>query len=114
MVGFYIVGEHQISSTMDESQGLIIFYQVVLSPRNDNFGYFGAGCTYSGLLSSNGTDVLGLAMADGMLYDEYGNNETTFELTYKVQLTDQIYLQPGLQYVVHPERTDALFEKCHS
>ena len=105
--GIYLVGEHQVSSTEKENGGLKIFYQAGLSPRNDNCGYFGAGCAYTGLLSSNGTDVLGLAFANGMLDDQHGNNETTFELTYKVQLTHQIYLQPDLQYVVHPGGPDA-------
>ena len=105
--GFYLVGEHQISTTGEENEGLKIFYQAGLSPRNDNFGYFGAGCAYTGLLSSNGTDVLGLAFAKGMMNDECCKNETTFELTYKVHLTHQIYIQPDLQYVVHPGGTVA-------
>jgi porin len=100
--GFYLVGDHQVFSTGDERRGLKIFYQIGVSPLNNNFGYMGAGCAYSGLLSPNGTDVLGLAFADGMLNDDYGRDETTFELTYKVQVTSQIYLQPDLQYVVHP------------
>ena len=110
--GFYLVGEHQFSSVGNKSKGLKMFYQVGLCPRNDNFGYFGLGCVYSGLLSSKGTDVLGLAFADGMMNDEYRNNETTFELTYKIQLTDQIYLQPDLQYVLHPGGTDALLKNA--
>ena len=110
--GFYLVGEHQVFSNSDKSGGLNIFYQAGFSPRNDNFGYFGAGCTYSGILSSNGTDVLGLAMADVLLNDEYGYDETTFELSYKVQLNHQIYLQPDLQYVVHPGGTDALLKNA--
>lgn len=105
--GIYLVGEHQVSSTAEENGGLKIFYQAGLSPRNDNFGYFGAGCSYTGLLSSKGSDVLGLAMASGMLNDDCRNNETTYELTYKVQLNQQIYIQPDLQYVVHPGGPDA-------
>ncbi|MBC8006078.1 MAG: carbohydrate porin [Verrucomicrobia bacterium] len=104
--GVYFIGEHQLSLTEGEAQGLKIFYQAGLSPRNDNFGYFGAGCSYTGLLSSKGSDILGLAFAESMLTEAYGNNETTFELTYKVQLNDQIYLQPDLQYVMHPGGTD--------
>lgn len=105
--GVYFVGEHHLSLTQDEGQGLKIFYQLGISPRNNNFGYFGTGCSYSGLLSSKGSDILGLAMAKSMLTDAYGNNETTFELTYKIQLNDQIYLQPDLQYVMHPGGTDS-------
>jgi len=102
--GFYLVGDHQVLS--NGNRGLSVFYQFGISPRNDNFGYFGAGCAYTGLLSKKGTDVIGLAVADGMLTKERGKDETTFELSYKVQLTPQIYLQPDLQYVVHPGGTD--------
>ncbi|HAH26090.1 MAG TPA: hypothetical protein DCL77_20405 [Prolixibacteraceae bacterium] len=105
--GFYLVGELPVFSNNDNSKGLNIFYQAGFSPRNDNFGYFGAGCTYSGLLSSNGTDILGLAVADCLLDNAYGKDETTLELSYKVQLNHQIYLQPDLQYVMHPGGTDA-------
>ncbi len=98
--GFYLVGDHSIDSKFS------IFYQLGLSPRNDNFGYMGAGCAYTGLFSKKGNDILGLAVADGMLTKERGMDETTFELSYKVQLTPQIYMQPDLQYVVHPGGTD--------
>jgi porin len=102
--GFYMVGDHQVWSK--GTRRLSIFYQLGISPRNDNFAYLGAGRAYSGLFSRNGTDVFGLAMADGMLTKERGRDETTFELTYKVQLTNQIYLQPDMQYVVHSGGTD--------
>jgi porin len=46
-------------------------------------------------------------MASGMLNDDCRNNETTYELSYKVQLNQQIYIQPDLQYVVHPGGPDA-------
>lgn len=110
--GFYLVGEHQVFSDSDKSRGLNLFYQVGFSPRNDNFGYFGAGCTYSGWLSSKGTDVLGLAVADCLLNDADGKDEITFELSYKFQLNPQIYLQSDLQYVVHPGGTDVLLKNA--
>lgn len=102
--GFYLVGDHQLYSY--STHGLSIFYQLGVSPRNDNFGYLGAGCTYTGLFSKKGSDVLGLAVADGMLTKERGRDETAFELTYKVHVSDQIYLQPEMQYVLHPGGTD--------
>lgn len=110
--GIYLVGEHRITLTEDEGKGLKIFYQGGLSPHNDNFGYFGAGFSYTGFLSSKGSDVLGLAFADGMKDNNCGNNEITIELTYKVQLSDQIYLQPDMQYVVHPGGTDSRLDNA--
>jgi porin len=102
--GFYTIGDHLIYSS--GTHELSIFYQLGLSPRNDNFCYLGAGCTYTGLFSKTGTDALGFAVADGMLTKERGRDEITFELTYKVQISNQIYLQPEMQYVVHPGGTD--------
>jgi porin len=110
--GVYLVGEHQLSLTEDEGEGLKIFYQGAFSPGNENFGYFGAGFSYTGLLSSKGSDVFGLAFADGMRDDNCGNNEISFELTYKVQLSDQLYLQPDMQYVVRPGGTTSRLENA--
>ena len=103
--GFYLIGDHQVFS--NEKRGLSIFYQLGVSPRNDNFGYLGAGCAYTGLFSKKGADVIGLAFAYGLIIPQQGRNETTFELTYKAHITNQIYLQPEMQYVMHPGGTDA-------
>jgi len=62
------------------------------------------------IVLSKGTDIIGLAMAAGMLNDKYGNNETIFELSNKVQLNHQICIKPDLQYLVHPGGTDALLK----
>ncbi len=104
--GFYLVGHHELIPNKIRNQKFNVFYQLGVSPRNDNFAYIGTGCLYSGLISKSGSDELGLAMARGMLTRERGRDETTFELTYKVQLNDQIYIQPDMQYVVHPGGTD--------
>lgn len=102
--GAYVVADHQLWNYGNRS--FSVFYQLGVCPRNDNFAYLGCGCAYTGLLSKKGNDTLGLAMAGGMLTKERGHDETTFELTYKVQVTNQIYLQPEMQYVVHPGGTD--------
>jgi porin len=101
--GFYLVADHRIFTRDDRN--FSIFYQTGVSPRNDNFAYLGAGCAYTGFLSKKGNDVLGLAVACGLLTKARGKDETAIELTYKVNVTDQIYLQPEMQYVVHPGGT---------
>ncbi len=102
--GAYVVADHQLWH--EGNRNFSVFYQLGVCPRNDNFAYLGAGCAYTGLLSKKGADVLGLAIANGMLTKERGRDETAIELTYKVQVTSQIYLQPEMQYVVHPGGTD--------
>jgi len=108
--GFYLVGDHQLVTC--ERHGLSIFYQLGVSPRNDNFAYIGAGCSYSGLFSGKDKDCLGFAIAHGMLTEDRGRDETTFELTYKFPLCNQIYLQPNLQYIVHPGGTDVALKNA--
>jgi porin len=91
---------------------LSFFYQLGVCPRNDNFAYLGAGCAYTGLFSKKRADVLGLAVANGMLTKERGQDETTFELTYNIQLTKHLYIQPEMQYVVHPGGTELPLENA--
>lgn len=104
--GIYLVGDHEIYPHQNGTHGLKVFYQAGLSPRNDNFAYIGAGCSYTGLFSKNGSDVLGLAIARGMLTTDKGKDETALELTYQINFTDQIYLQPDFQYIIHPGGTE--------
>lgn len=104
--GFYMVGEHQLFHNTLNNKQFNVFYQIGVSPRNDNFGYLGAGCSFSGLFSKTGADELGFAMAWGMLTPERGNDETALELTYKFPICEHIFLQPDLQYIIHPGGTD--------
>lgn len=103
--GLYFVGDHHLLSK--EQHALNMFYQIGVSPRNENYCYLGAGCSYTGLLSKKGKDMLGLAVACGMLTKTKGQDETAVELTYRINVTDQIFLQPEMQYVVHPGGTDS-------
>ena len=104
--GFYLVGDHRISAPNESGKGLDVFYQLGVSPRNDNAAYLGSGFTYTGLFSKIGNDVLGLAMARAILTNDAGKDETTVECFYKTQITKFFYLQPDVQYVIHPEGTD--------
>lgn len=70
--------------------------------------YFGAGIAWSGFLSHRRSDQLGLAIASVRLGDDYrqANNsnthETTIELTYRARVSDWLYLQPDIQYIINP------------
>ena len=103
--GFYLTGNHQLSREHDKNK-LNAFYQLGWSPRNDNFGYLGAGFTYSGLFSRKNKDIAGLAMARAMMTGTSSRDETTVELTYKTQVTKNIYFQPDVQYVIQPAGTE--------
>jgi porin len=82
--------------------------------RVDRFGsYIGAGLTAVGTVAGRDSDELGLAFA----YARNGSNyissqraqgipvtsaEKTIEITYLMQLTKWLAVQPDLQYIIHP------------
>ncbi|WP_372776136.1 carbohydrate porin [Mangrovibacterium sp.] len=104
--GFYLVGDHRISPANESGKGLSIFYQLGVSPENDNVAYIGSGIHYTGLFSQKGKDTFGLAMGRALMSNDAGKDETTFELAYKLQLNNYLYLQPDIQYVINPRGTD--------
>jgi len=74
----------------------------------DVAGYLGLGVVISPLLPSRPNDQFGLALARAGLGDAIrrrdglSSAETTFEVTYQVQLNSSLSLQPDVQYVRHP------------
>jgi porin len=89
-------------------------------PRVNRFGsYVGAGLMASGLISSRQNDELGLAIAGARngshfiaLQEQQGapvrRSETTIELTYSMQVTKWLAVQPDLQYVINPNTDPSL------
>ena len=47
-------------------------------------------------------DIIGAGIAWAELFSGGTNQETAFELFYKLNLTDRVSLQPDLQYIVTP------------
>lgn len=88
--------------------------------RVDRFGtYLGAGLTAPGMIASRASDELGLAVAYARNGSHYmsaqrtqglpvTNAETAIELTYLVQVSSRLAIQPDLQYVVTPNTTPAI------
>jgi porin len=82
--------------------------------RVDRFGsYVGAGLTAVGIIPGRDGDELGLALAYARNGSHYmslqrvqglavASAEKTIELTYLMQLTKWLALQPDLQYIIHP------------
>jgi len=86
-------------------------------------GFVGAGVTWDGFLSGREYDQFGFLVAAAFANEELRRarreegldtkrHETALELTYRLQLTDWLALQPDLQYVINPgldpELDDAL------
>jgi len=78
--------------------------------------YFTTGVVYKGLLKSRPNDIIGAAVVQSKLSDDYINangtdeqgelnsftQETIYELTYSVQINNWLMLQPDIQYVLQP------------
>ncbi len=84
-------------------------YGVANDELNIFDSYLGAGVVVSGLLPSRPDDRFGLAVARagiGAAWDRAAggadNHETSIELTYSMQVTDWLRVQPDLQYIVNP------------
>lgn len=109
--GIYTHSDQQIWQRGNRS--LNIFSQLGYSPSKGSINnyYLGLGLNLTGALSSKGRDILGLAMA----HEHFTNglsSETAIELTYRYQITDCLYIQPDLQYIINPAGTGIILENC--
>jgi porin len=99
------------------SKGLSSFVRIGFSPEKSSpVGFYGdAGLVYTGLIPTRDTDKLGLAFAYAKVdspvvsspgsSDYPGTYEGVVELSYAIQLSQAISIQPDLQYVLHPGGT---------
>jgi porin len=92
----------------DDAQGLAIFagyyprFQGARVPAESIGDGVVAGIVYTGLIPQRDEDVLGAGISWAELFQGGTNQETVFELFYKVQLTPGLSLQPDLQYIATP------------
>lgn len=114
--GYYALGQVLLSASKTApAQRVSAFAQAgVGDARTDRFGsYVGAGLTAAGLGSMPADDEVGLALAvarNGSHYLALQNRlgllttrtEKAIDFTYLHTVNSHIYIQPDLQYVVHP------------
>lgn len=102
----------------DTPLGINAFARAGFCPQPDNpMSLFAdAGLVYTGLIPGRKADRIGLAFAYGQVSSGYrslaaqqdipgASFEAVSELTYSIQLTPSVTLQPDLQYVLHPGGT---------
>ncbi len=104
--GFYFTGDQILWKNSDNSRRLAMFVQVSMTTEKSNLipFYFGTGINRYGILNKHQEDALGVAVAHASLAG-IGSGETTFELTYHVPLTVNVYMQPDFQFIVNPSGT---------
>ncbi|WP_153640449.1 carbohydrate porin [Prolixibacter sp. NT017] len=106
-IGYYFLGDQTLYHMEGHNRSLGFFTQLGIAPTKDNpvSFYIGTGINYYGVFDKDGGDVLGLAIAHAHM-GVIKLDETAIELTYKCNVTNNIYLQPDFQYIVHPAGTD--------
>jgi porin len=84
-----------------------MFLQAAVSPRTINMQYYylGLGVNCSGLFSAAGADEAGIGVAQAGFHNGTRDSETTFEFFYRYQLSPCLYIQPDVQFIIHPAGT---------
>ena len=114
--GAYLIADRLLSrDAADTDKRTTGFLQLgVGDPGVSRFGYYlGAGVVASGVLGRPATDELGLGVAMARNGSHFidsqrrqGNSvrrsEIAIELSYLVQVTPRLALQPDLQYIINP------------
>jgi porin len=109
--GFYGIADQEIRRRNKKSMGL--FAQLGYCPYNHALTdfYMGFGVKCSGLLGKDGTDVLELSIAHEHFASDL-RSETAVELTYQCPLTGNLFIQPDIQYIIHPAGTGETMDNC--
>ncbi len=106
--GLYWIVEQMIyRETAQDDQGLTPWAALTISPDENinTFPFFvSGGFVYRGLLPNRNDDNAAFGFAYGSISDELEDKdyELMLELTYIIQATPWLQIQPDVQWIVHP------------
>ncbi|RJP70269.1 MAG: carbohydrate porin [Ignavibacteriales bacterium] len=102
--GFYALADQTILET-GKNKSLGLFTQLAFCPGNINFHnyYVGGGLNYCGIYSS---DEMGIAFAYAHFNNKLLDDEATVELFYKKTISENLFIQPDIQYIINPAGAD--------
>lgn len=108
--GWYLIGSaHLLGGKSVPAVSAFVQLGRALTDRNPFSGYLGAGISFNRFLPGRPDDRLGFAVARVRTSRTFRRithastgSETAFELTYQANLTNGLYLQPDVQYIVNP------------
>ncbi|MBU1099560.1 MAG: carbohydrate porin [Bacteroidetes bacterium] len=105
--GFYLLLNQELWQGSDNEK-ICLFTQIAASPGSINRHsiFWGGGMHYSGLFSKDGSDEFGLAFAHARFREGIVSHETTIEMYYKLPVTENLFLQPDVQYIINPASSD--------
>jgi porin len=115
--GVYVMGEQMFyAEDKNYSEGLSGFLALSYAPEDRNIISFMAagGLSYQGLLAGRSQDALSLVAAYGRYSNDLARSdreadepiqdfETLFEINYRAQIAPWLYVQPDLQFIIHPD-----------
>uniref|UniRef100_S0DFQ0 Putative carbohydrate-selective porin n=1 Tax=termite gut metagenome TaxID=433724 RepID=S0DFQ0_9ZZZZ len=104
--GVYFMGDQRILER--ENHRLDLFAQIAVAPKglNETNYSIALGANLFGVFSKRQRDAVGLAATHAGLHRTGHKHETAIELYYKYAFSDNITLQPDIQYIVNPSATE--------
>ncbi len=96
--GFYALVDQQVS------EHLGLFGQLTVAPKNKNKNNYSLGIGANYLIG--GRHAAGLATTHAGLHQASHKHETAIELYYKYTFSDNIALQPDIQYIINPSGSE--------
>lgn len=119
--GAYLIGDRIVArAAADPNRNVSLFVQLgTADDRVNRFGtYLGAGVVVSGPMRTRQNDEIGFAVAmarNGSAYLRQQRSlapasraESTLELSYLVQATSWLAIQPDIQYVIRPNTESSI------
>lgn len=111
--GLYAVLDHVLYQKEDSDKNVNFFLRSGYSPEDRNVftTYLDTGFVWAGWIPNRPDDTFGIAYGIGILSSDYNaisdsNDEGVLELTYQAVISENISLQPTLQYVMNPGGPD--------
>ncbi len=109
--GAYVIADQPVWRSGDRQAAL--FMQAGYSPSKESYIDFTCafGVNFTALIRGRENDLAGLAVTAGR-FSEDRSTETVIELTYRIQFSENIFLQPDLQYIIHPSGSSSGIPHC--
>lgn len=110
-VGAYLMADQTVWRSGTRQAAL--FMQAGYTPSRESFIDLTAamGVNVTGLFAGRENDAAGLAVTTGRFTGGAGC-ETAIELTYRINFNGHTYLQPDLQYIIHPSGRQSGIPHC--
>ena len=111
MSGRYLLAEHEYKTNAGPIVAGFVRAGEVIDPCAEIGSYVGTGVRVAAPFKTRPNDIVSFGLAKANIQAPFRpagssvTSETTFELTWLVQLHDRVAIQPDLQYVKNPMGT---------